>query len=124
MWRDIKKLTGNGSFRSINQIKIDNSFTSDPLLISEILANLFSSVSSNSNYDDFFLTHKLQSETSQISLDSPFHDTYPYNLPISAHELMITIDKNLRNASPGPDNIHASTIKNLHPNSSSYLLSL
>ena len=53
---DIKKFTGRGSFRPISQIKIDNSFTSDPLLISEILANLFSS---NSNYDDSFLTHKL-----------------------------------------------------------------
>jgi len=49
MWRDIKKLTGNGSFRPINEIKIDNSSTSDPLLISDVLADHFSSVSSNSN---------------------------------------------------------------------------
>ena len=32
--------------------------------------------------------------------------------------------KNLRNASPGPDNIHASMLKHLHSNTFDYLLSL
>ena len=83
-----------------------------------------SSVSSNANYDDFFLSYKLQSESVQISFDFPLQETYPYNLAICADELMLTISKNLRNASPGPDNIHASMIRNFHPNSCFYLISL
>lgn len=124
MWRDIKKLTGNGSFRSISQLKTDHSITSDPLLISEILAKHYTSVSSNANYDSDFLEYKLQQEKFDISFDPPSNEPLPYNLPISENELSNTINKNLRNASPGLDNIHAAMIKNLHPNSLTYLLSL
>ena len=45
-------------------------------------------------------------------------------MSISSDELSITIHRNLKNASPGLDNIHASMLKNLHPNSLSYLLTL
>jgi len=39
-------------------------------------------------------------------------------------KLSITNNKNLENASPGLDNIHAAMLKNFHPKSLSYLLSL
>jgi len=70
-----------------------------------------------------FLTLKHQSEVFPINFDT--NKQLPYNLPISLFELQ-SIHKNLRNASPGPDKIHASTrmLKNLHPNSLSYLVSL
>jgi len=45
-------------------------------------------------------------------------------MPITLSELHLAIHKNLKNASSGPDNIHASMLKNLHPNSTFYLLSL
>lgn len=124
MWRDIKKLTGNGSFRPISQLKSNNSYTTDPLLISEILAKHYASVSSNSNYDQHFLTHKLQTEKSPISFTPTPNVTNSYNLPITKQELIHTINRNLKNASPGQDNIHAAMLKNLHENSLSYLLSL
>jgi len=73
-----------------------------------------------------FKTWKSPSEYSSahpISFNS--EDTYlSYNLPITPLELRSTIHKNLRNASPGPDNIHASMLKYLHSNSFDYLLSL
>ena len=43
---------------------------------------------------------------------------------ITLLKLHLAIHKNLKNASPGPDNIHTSLLKNLHPNSTLYLLSL
>ena len=52
------------------------------------------------------------------------NESLSYNLPISVHELQSTILRNLKNASPGPDRIHASMIQNLHPNSFTYLLDL
>jgi len=53
MWRDIKKLTGNNSPHHIAQMNPGTLFTSDHLLISEILAKHYSTVFYDSNYDDF-----------------------------------------------------------------------
>ena len=125
MWRDIKRLTGNSSPHRITQIKSDSLLISDPLLISETLAKHYSTVSSNSNYDDSFLAHKIQTEnTQQLSFDSPNEESLVYNLPISLDELTTTLERNLKNASPGLDSIHATMLKNLHHNSITYLLSL
>ena len=56
----------------------------------------------------------------------PDSDAEPelYNRPISLREFQLKIDKNLRNASPGPDNIHAIMLRNPHPNSLSYIPSI
>jgi len=85
-------------------------------------AKHFADISSDNNYDNHFLTLKHQSEALPINLDT--NEQLPYNLPISLFRLQSAIHKNLKNASPGPDKIHASMLKNLHPNSLSYLLSL
>lgn len=124
MWRGVKRISGNGSYHHISQLKSQDFYISDPSLITEALANHFSSVSSNTNYDDSFLFHKLQTESSPVSFDSPAGESPSYNLPISEYELISTIHKNLKNAAPGQDNIHASMLKNLHPTALSYLLSL
>ena len=50
-------------------------------------------------------------------------EEHSYNMPITLSELHLAIHMNFKNASPGPDNIHASMLKNLHPNSTLYLLS-
>ena len=63
MWRDIEKLTGNGSFRPIAQLKTNTAYTSDPSLMAEIFAKHYTSLSSN--YKDSFLSHKTQTEKSQ-----------------------------------------------------------
>ena len=65
---------------------------------------------------------KTNAESQQINFDTV--EKQPYNMPISLSELHLAIHKNLKNASPGPDNIHAAMLKNLHPNSILYLLSL
>ena len=92
--------------------------------ISEILAEHYISVSSNSNYDQQFLTLKLQAEKSPPSFD-PLPGEHPaYNLPITEEKLINTINKNMKNAPPRQDNIHAAMLKNLHENSRSYLLAL
>jgi len=59
-------------------------------------------------------------ESQLINFDS--HESLSYSLPISTTELHSTIHKNLRNNSSGLGNIRAALIKNLHPNTLSYLL--
>jgi len=125
MWRDIRELSGNSSFHHIIQIKSNDTFISDLLLIADTLADHYAFVSSDTNYEKPFLLHKQKSESSPISFDhSPEQQNLSYNLPISAEELAIAISKNLRNASPGQDSIHATMLKNLHLNLLTYLLSL
>ena len=123
MWRDIKRLTGKNSFTPINQIETKDAVISDPQMISENFAKLFANISSNSNYTPNFLLLKLKSESNPINYESRDH-SIPYNHPITLFELTTAIHKNLRNASPGPDNIHAAMLKNLHPNAVTYLLAL
>ena len=123
MWRDIKRLAGSSSFHNITELNSGTSSITDPQAISEFLASHFSSVSADSNYDGHFLTLKNEAEAHPVSFDST-DTSLDYNLLISSSELNTCIHKNLRNASPGPDNIHASMIKNLHSNSRTYLLSL
>ena len=123
MWRDIKRLAGKSSFHTISQLKSDSSTLSDPQDISELFASHFAAVSADTNYDTDFLNLKSLAEAYPISFNSE-NNSLSYNLPITAFELRSTIHKNLRNASPGPDNIHASMLKHLHPNSFVYLLSL
>jgi len=125
MWRDIRKLCGNSSFHYITQIKTNDIFISDPLLIADTLAGHYAFVSSNTNYDKPFLLHKQESESSPISFEpSSEQQNLSYKLPISAEELSIAISKNLRIASPDQDSIHATMLKNLHPNLLTCLLSL
>ena len=96
---------------------------SDPQDISELFGSHFAAISADSNYDSHFLNLKSQAKAHPISFNSedPF---FSYNLVISSLELRSTIHKNHSNASPGPDNIHASMFKHLHTNSFDYLLSL
>jgi len=119
----IKKISGKSSFHTITQLKSDSSDLYDPQDIAQLLAAHFSSVSANSNYDDHFLTTKLQTEALPISFHTD-NSSLPYNLPISLPELRSAIHKNLKNSAPGPDNIHAAMLKNIHPNALAYLLSL
>lgn len=66
MWRDTKKLTGNGSFRNITQIKSANSYPSAPILISEFLVNQYASISSDFHYDNIFPTNEKYSYSLQF----------------------------------------------------------
>lgn len=92
----------------------NNSFISDPLLISETLANHEAFVSYNSSHDNAFLSYKAQTENLQINFEFPVGQPLVYILPITDQELSVAIRKNLRNASPGLDNIRAAILKNLH----------
>jgi len=122
MWKDIKRLAGSRSNHTITQLRTDSTTFNNPHDISEILASHFSSVSADSNYDPSFLSHKSQEESCPISFDSN-DSSLPYNSQITLSELLTTIH-NLKNSSPGPDDIHSTMLKNLHPNSLTYLLSL
>lgn len=51
---------------------------------------------------------KTQSEAYPINFDF-YDESLSYNFPISLTEIYSTIHKNLRNASPEPDNIYASS---------------
>lgn len=54
---------------------------------------------------------KTHAETYAINFDS-YYNSRSYNFLISLSELHSTIYKNLWNASSGPDNDHASMLKN------------
>ena len=144
MCRDIERLIGNNSFRHISQLKSDDSFSADPLSIAEILAEhslevlvrstsslrivadyqMSISASTRGSGDELSSSIELSQKISQLSFDLPQQQSISYNLPIPSDTLSITIHKNLKNESLGPDNIHSSMLRNLHPNSLSYLLTL
>jgi len=75
---------------------------------------------------DFNNTSIILSRPSPYLLWHQSDSSLPYNLSISPSELHTTIHKNPKNASTGPDNIYASMcmLKNQHPNSLTYFLSL
>ena len=60
----LSKLMENGSLHHITQLKMNDSFVTDPLSVAEALASHYVSVSSNNNYDNSFLSQKLISEKS------------------------------------------------------------
>ena len=60
--------------------RIHNTFTFDPLLTTEIIAEHYSCVSFNSHYDGT-LSYKLRTENSQISFDISPGEPHPYNFP-------------------------------------------
>ena len=123
MWSNIKRLTGNKQSFCINHLLHNNQYISDPIEISELFADHFSKVSSNSSYNPIFLDHKTQTESIPIEFDTQ-NSNLPYNHPISHHEVYVTIHKNLKNSAPGLDNIHAAMLKNLHTNALNYLTEL
>jgi len=95
---------------------------SSPQDIADTVATHFASMSSDQNYDNHFLNQS-QTESTGINFDTQ-DEFLAYNLSIGLTELHPAIQKHLKNASPGPDNKHASMLKNLHPKSLEYLFTL
>lgn len=113
--------SGTSSFHAIAQHKSLTLF--DPQDIAKLLAPHISSISANSNYDDHFLTVKSQTDSFPVSRDADdFSLSYNLSTPLLEH--LSSNSKNLINYAPGPDNIHTSVLKNLHPNLHAYPLSL
>jgi len=125
MWSNIRKLSGverNFFFQPLTQ---KDQIYQTPSEISEILANNYSKISANSNYDSTFITRKLLAEENSINFSPLLPPTnLMYNSPITEHEVISTISKYSKPSAPGFDQISPITLHNLHPNSISYFTSL
>ena len=77
----------------------------------------------NSNYEESYLTRKIQTENSPTSFTDTSDLPCYYNENVTENKLRTRLHKNLKNASSGQDSIHAAMIKNLHSNSLMYLFS-
>lgn len=116
---------GNSSRHHITQIKSDNSFTSDPLLIFRNSGQTLCVSLLKFPLPTSFLAQKFEAENIELPFDVPQHKSLNLQPPcVSSQKLSITIHKNLKNVFPGLDNIHATMLKNLHPDSADYLLLL
>ena len=126
VWRKIKAIEGQNKFQPITGIyNQDNILTNNQQEIANILANSFTSNSSNSNYDPDFLKYKETIESlpgSDNNMDnSPNNDLL--NEDTTLQELRNTLQSS-KNTSPGPDNIPNCFLKNLPTNALNYLLNI
>jgi len=94
-----------------------------PSEISEILANNYSKITANSNYDSSFIIRKLLAETNSIDF-FPLHPltNFIYNSPTTEHEVISTNSKYSKTSVLDFDQI--SPIMLHHLNSISYFTSL
>jgi len=96
-----------------------------PSEISEILANNYSKISANSNYDSTFITRKLLAEKNSSDFSPHYSPTnLMYNSPITEHEVISIISEYSKTSIPGFDQISSIMLHNLHLYSICYFTSL
>lgn len=122
MWKNIQSLKGTSLPCSIPYL-INNNTTYDiPQNIANVLGQNFEKVSANNSYDPTF--QKIKSETEKTSLNFQSDNSESYNHPFSLEELKYTLQHNIKNSSPGPDEIHPFMIKHLPDSAKEQLLNL
>lgn len=112
MWNHMKKLKGQRKYNPINAIEDDQGrIESDPQKITEMIAEHFWKVSSNTNLSPEFLAYKEQIENNQ--LEEIEEDTLnEYNSEITYDEMIQAIQQT-KSTAVGPDNISYQMIKRL-----------
>ncbi len=121
-WKKIKILKGSYVFTPIEFLLRGNNTVTSPSDIANTLAQQFSTASSTNSYKQTFLRVKQQSERDPINISS--NNLEPYNTLFTMAELQHCLKNNIRNSSPGPDDIHPFMIKNLPENGLSYILDM
>ena len=112
IYEKIRKIRGKTP-RNIKILTFDNRIYSTLQDIVNLLAEIFSRVSSKTNYSDRFRQHKEVEE--RTNLDFSFDNTEEYNALFSMRELQHALSS-CGNTGPGPDRILYLMLKNLAPN--------
>src|SRR6266576_1187985 len=110
-WKSIKILKGSYIPNHISSLQDGNQTLTSHSDIAECFARFFSEVSSNQSFSPEFLSIKEAAE--QKFLDFSSNNSELYNLPFTINELCHCLTHNIKNSSPGPDDIHPFMIKNL-----------
>ena len=98
-----------------------NRLYTSPSEIGEILAQNYSNISSNSNYDPPFISQKLlAAKTLYFSIPSTTTSPLSYNVPISENEVIQTINQCSKASAPSFDQISSMMLQNLHANAISH----
>ena len=102
LWNVINSLSGKPrSFEKII-LKTDIGDVADPGDVAEEFGIFFSTVSSNENYSDDFLLHKVEEEFTPVNF--PPDDSEEYNAPFSLGDLSLAL-KSCEDSSPGEDGV-------------------
>ena len=100
--------------------------TITPTEIGEILAQNYTQISADSNYDPAFIPHKQHAEDTPIDFSSPLNTTEPqyYNDKIQESEVRYSIGKCSKTTAPGDDQIINTMLQKLHPNAITFFTKL
>jgi len=126
VWSMAKKMNGIQTNKKPTNIILNNKKLETDQEIAEAFADEYAGVSSNQNYDQNFLKHKMDVESNlsqHLSLSAPEPDP-ELNVPFSNFELTNAISSLKRNSSPGQDDVLYEFIKHLPKNGHEAILHL
>ena len=111
VWRVIKCLSGKFNSAEKIVLSLDNgAVVTDPEELANHLGRFFSNISSDNNYSEEFLLHKIETEFSPVHF--PPSNGESYNNIFTFNELETAL-QSCSDTSPGEDGIHYLMIKNL-----------
>ena len=123
VWRMAKRMEGNNSNSHTPSIVVNNKTYDSNSQKAEILAEHFSNISSNNNYQASFIKRKDRLENKWKNA-TPTEDpkTSPLNSEITLYELQTAINQTKTKTSPGEDKIPYEFLKNLSKSSLKIIL--
>ncbi|XP_076620013.1 uncharacterized protein LOC143341179 [Colletes latitarsis] len=127
IWKKIRAIKGSNQHSSIPALnKEDNSISTDPNEISEILVTTFQKNSSDCNHSKQFQNYKQKTDSNAskspiIDQESPYSSNL--NSPIQFDELLYFLNK-CSNTSPGPDGIPNIFLTHLPQEALNYMLAI
>ena len=119
LWRVIKSLSGTPRSPRKIIISLNDTIISEPNELVVNFGRFFSSVSSNNNYSEVFLTHKVEEEFTPIVF--PPSNGKNYNKDFTLKELKTAL-RSCTDTSPGEDDIPYIMIKKLPKEQLNHLL--
>lgn len=122
VWNKIKRIGGTKTYTAINSLTYEGRIISTNEDIANALAKTYEKYSSNSNYDKTFC-HLKQQEENKTPIIINEDNNSPLNQPLTRTEFEDALS-NLKNASPGPDDIPAIFIRNLPDTAKTLLLEI
>ena len=124
IWKKVNKIRGKFTRHPAPLLaKEDGNLTNKPAETSEILADAYQKISSNTSYSKEFNKFRKIEETKPINFKENKDETYQYNKPFSMKELTQAL-ATVKESSPGEDNVPYSMIKNSHLTFQKQLLDL
>lgn len=119
VWNKVKKIQGKNSFTEITHLTYKNKSITNSQDIAEAFTDYFKRNSDDDLYDKDFLEYKHNEEQHEIEID--YSNNNELNDPINIYELTETL-KNIKNSSPGPDDIPIMFLQNMPEKAKAHLL--